>query len=53
MAETLGLKAGVFFGLLRAAVTGRTVSPPLFETMSVLGRDRCLARLLAAHAVLG
>lgn len=30
---------------LRAAVTGRTVSPPLFETMYLLGRERTLARL--------
>ncbi|MBI2887834.1 MAG: glutamate--tRNA ligase [Chloroflexi bacterium] len=48
MAEELGLKTGVFFGLLRAAVTGRTVSPPLFETMAVLGRTRCLARVKRA-----
>jgi glutamyl-tRNA synthetase len=48
MSEELGLKTGPFFGLLRAAVTGRTVSPPLFETMEVLGRDRGLARLRGA-----
>ena len=53
MTEALGLKTGVFFGLLRVAVTGRTVSPPLFETMEVLGRDRTLARMRAALAVLG
>ena len=34
-----------FFGTLRWAVTGRNVSPPLFETMEVLGRDRVLSRL--------
>jgi glutamyl-tRNA synthetase len=44
----MGLKAGPFFGVLRVAVTGRTASPPLFETMEVLGRDRCMARLKAA-----
>ncbi|MDD5399532.1 MAG: glutamate--tRNA ligase, partial [Dehalococcoidia bacterium] len=48
LAEGLGLKAGPFFGVLRVAVTGRTASPPLFETMEVLGRDRCMARLRAA-----
>ncbi len=53
MTEPLGQKTGVFFGLLRAAVTGRTVSPPLFETMAVLGRERCLARLHGAQGVLG
>ena len=48
MAEELGLKTGAFFGLLRAAVTGRLVSPPLFETMQVLGRERCRERILRA-----
>jgi glutamyl-tRNA synthetase len=48
LAEALGLKAGPFFGVLRVAVTGRTASPPLFETMEVLDRERCMARLKAA-----
>ena len=48
LAEGLGLKAGPFFGVLRVAVTGRTASPPLFETMEVMGRDRCMTRLKAA-----
>jgi glutamyl-tRNA synthetase len=48
LADGLGLKAGPFFGVLRVAVTGRTASPPLFETMEVLGRDRCIARLKSA-----
>ena len=48
LAEELGLKTGAFFGLLRAAVTGRLVSPPLFETMQVLGRERCRERILRA-----
>jgi glutamyl-tRNA synthetase len=48
LADGLALKAGPFFGVLRVAVTGRTASPPLFETMEVLGRDRCMARLKAA-----
>jgi len=52
MAEVLGLKTGVFFGLLRVAVTGRTVSPPLFETMAVLGRNRTLGRMLQALGTL-
>jgi glutamyl-tRNA synthetase len=51
LAEELGLKAGPFFGVLRVAVTGRTASPPLFETMEVLGRERCLARLKAAQVI--
>jgi glutamyl-tRNA synthetase len=45
LAEEVGLKAGPFFGVLRVAVTGRTASPPLFQTMEVLGRDRCFSRL--------
>lgn len=53
LAEELGLKAGPFFGVLRVAVTGRTASPPLFQTMEVLGRDICLARLAAALSKLG
>jgi len=48
LAEELKLKTGVFFGLLRVAVTGRTAAPPLFQTMEVLGRDRCFKRLKAA-----
>jgi glutamyl-tRNA synthetase len=45
LAEELKLKTSVFFGLLRVAVTGRTAAPPLFQTMEVLGRERCLRRL--------
>jgi glutamyl-tRNA synthetase len=45
LGEELGLSAGAFFGLLRVALTGRTASPPLFSTISILGRERCLARL--------
>jgi glutamyl-tRNA synthetase len=48
----LGLKAGQLFGAIRVAVTGRTAAPPLFETMNVLGRERCLARLRAAAETL-
>jgi len=48
LAEELKLKTGVFFGLLRVAVTGRTAAPPLFQTMDVLGKERCLKRLRAA-----
>ncbi|MDD5498096.1 MAG: glutamate--tRNA ligase [Dehalococcoidales bacterium] len=45
LAEELGLKAGQLFGAVRVAVTGVTVSPPLFETMMVMGRQACLERL--------
>jgi glutamyl-tRNA synthetase len=45
LAEALALKPGDLFMLLRVAVTGRTVAPPLFETMEIIGRERCLLRL--------
>jgi len=48
LAAELGLKTGELFGLLRVAVTGRTAAPPLFQTMAVLGRERCLRRMEAA-----
>ena len=47
-AERLGWKAGDFFRPLRIAITGRSVSPPLFGSMELLGRDHVLARLDAA-----
>jgi glutamyl-tRNA synthetase len=53
LAGELGLKTGQLFGTLRVAVTGRTVAPPLFETMSVLGKQRCLRRIEAALSKLG
>ena len=46
--EKLELKPRVAFGPVRIAVTGRKVSPPLFESLELLGRDRSLARLSAA-----
>ncbi|PKB77842.1 MAG: glutamate--tRNA ligase [SAR202 cluster bacterium Io17-Chloro-G9] len=45
---SLGLAARQFFGTLRVAVTGRTATPPLFETMEVVGRERVLSRLGSA-----
>ncbi len=49
-AESLGWKAGDFFRPLRIAVTGKAVSPPLFGSMVLLGREPTLARLDAAVA---
>ncbi|HEX6886871.1 MAG TPA: glutamate--tRNA ligase [Candidatus Nanopelagicales bacterium] len=46
--EGLGLKPKVAFGSLRVAVTGRRVSPPLFESIELLGREPTLARIDAA-----
>ena len=45
LAVQLGIKTGQLFGALRVGVTGRMAAPPLFDTMSVLGRDRCIKRL--------
>ena len=44
-AEAAALKLGQVAQPLRAALTGRTTSPPLFDVMAVLGRGECLARL--------
>jgi glutamyl-tRNA synthetase len=51
-ASHLGLKAGQAFQPIRVAVCGRKNAPPLFETMAVLGRDLCLARIRQAEASL-
>lgn len=50
LAEELGLKAGQLFSPLRGATTGRTAAPPLFETMAVLGKQKCVRRIEAAIA---
>lgn len=46
--EDLGLKPRNAFGAVRVAVTGRRISPPLFESLELLGRARSLARLYEA-----
>ncbi len=43
--DGMGVKPKLAFGPLRVAATGRRVSPPLFESMELLGRDSCLVRL--------
>ena len=53
LAEERGWKAGDLFMAIRVAVTGRTATPPLFDTLVALGRDRTLARLDTAIRVLG
>ncbi|NTW40192.1 MAG: glutamate--tRNA ligase [Cellulomonadaceae bacterium] len=50
--DGLGLKPRVAFTPLRAAVAGRRVSPPLFESMQILGKASTLARLAALRASL-
>lgn len=53
LADELGMKAGQLFMPIRVAVTGRTQSPGLFETLRVLGMDRVRRRLRRAILLLG
>lgn len=48
--EELGLKPRVAFGALRIGISGEAVSPPLFESMDLLGKESTLARLKSARA---
>jgi len=52
LAPELGLKTGQLFSVLRVAVTGRTAAPPLFATMAVLGKERCMKRIEVALKML-
>lgn len=49
LADELGLKLNKAQAPVRVAITGRSVGPPLFESMVVLGRDKAIARLRAAR----
>jgi glutamyl-tRNA synthetase len=49
--DSMGLKPRVAFGPVRAAVSGRRVSPPLFESLELLGRDVTLSRLQRAESL--
>ena len=46
--EEMGLKPRIAFTALRIATTGSTISPPLFESMELLGKEACLARITGA-----
>lgn len=48
LVDGLGLKPKFAFGPIRVAITGRRISPPLFESMEILGRDLSLVRLRSA-----
>jgi glutamyl-tRNA synthetase len=52
LVEGLGLKPRFAFGPLRTAVSGRRVSPPLFESMEILGQSATLTRLQVLRATL-
>ncbi len=49
LVEELGLKPRHAFGPVRVAVTGRRISPPLFESLELMGRERALGRLASAQ----
>ena len=49
--EELGLKPRIAFTALRIATTGSTISPPLFESMELLGKQACLDRITSALAL--
>ncbi len=51
--EEMGLSAGQVFGVMRIAITGQKVSPPLFESMQIIGREKVLSRLKTAVQILG
>jgi glutamyl-tRNA synthetase len=50
LALELGLKPGQLFGSIRVAISGRTATPPLFQMMEVLGRERTIQRIEQAIA---
>ncbi|HBK60413.1 MAG TPA: glutamate--tRNA ligase, partial [Firmicutes bacterium] len=52
LAESLGWKVGDLLMQVRVAITGRRVTPPLFESLVLLGRERSLSRIARAIAVL-
>jgi glutamyl-tRNA synthetase len=52
LVEQSGLSAGQVFGLVREAVTGQKVSPPIFETMEIIGCEKVLERLRRAIDIL-
>ena len=52
LCDGLGIKPRFAFGPLRVAIAGKKVSPPLFESMEILGRDESVRRLRALRAEL-
>ncbi len=50
--EEQGLTSGEFYGFLREVISGQRVTPPLFESMAVLGKEKTLMRLSAVKALL-
>ena len=46
LAKKEGVKTGEFFMTLRVVTTGKKISPPLNESMQILGKEECLKRLI-------
>jgi glutamyl-tRNA synthetase len=53
LVQDIGLSAGQVFGILRVAVTGQKISPPLFESMEIIGKDIVIERINQALKLLG
>ncbi len=51
LVEELGLSAGQVFGILRTAVTGQKVSPPLFESKEIIGKAEVIRRMKAGNFI--
>lgn len=49
LAKNEKIKTGEFFMTLRVAITGKKISPPLNESMEIMGKDECLARISGIH----
>ncbi|MFN2128752.1 MAG: glutamate--tRNA ligase [Anaerolineales bacterium] len=52
LAEQMDVKVGQLFHVVRVAVTGQRVSPPLFESMEIIGREKSLSRIESAVKIL-
>ena len=52
LAVSIEMKPGQLFSPIRVAITGKSFAPPLFDTMSAIGQDRCIERLANAVVIL-
>ena len=52
LAEKIEMKPGQLFSPIRVAITGKSFAPPLFDTMSAIGQDRCIDRIENAILIL-
>jgi len=52
LADEMEISAGQLFGILRVAITGQTVSPPLMESMDVIGKSKVIERMHNAIHIL-